>query len=42
MLRATHMYYRDKYHDYLKEANMDESLRPSIYKIDDIMLNLKS
>jgi hypothetical protein len=42
MLRATHMYYRDKYLEFLKESKMEETLCPSIYKIDEIMLNLKS
>lgn len=42
MLKATHMYYRDKYAEFLKEVRYEESLCPSIYKIDEIMLNLKS
>jgi hypothetical protein len=42
MLRCTHEYYRDKYTDFLKEAGYEEHLCPSIYKIDEIMLNLIS
>ena len=40
MLKSTYGYYRDKYNEFLKESKFEESLCPSIYKIDDIMLNL--
>jgi hypothetical protein len=42
MLKATHEYYKDKYTEFLKLRDFDESLCPSIYKLDEIMLNLNS
>jgi hypothetical protein len=42
MLKATHEYYRDKYNEFLSEGKFEEADCPSIYKIDEIMLNLKS
>ena len=42
MLKATYEYYRDKYNEFLVESKYEEQLCPSIYKIDEIMLNLQS
>lgn len=42
MLRATHMYYRDKYAQFLIASKYNDTLCPSLLKIDEIMLNLSS
>lgn len=42
MLKATYEYYRDKFKEFLALRQYDETLCPSIYKIDEVMLNLRS
>jgi hypothetical protein len=40
MLSKVHHYYKDKWFEFLKIREFDESLCPSIYKIDEILLDL--
>jgi hypothetical protein len=42
MLKITYQYYRDKYFEFLKHRQFDETLCPSMHKIDEIMLNIQS
>jgi hypothetical protein len=40
MMKITYQYYRDKYLEFLKHRHYDETLCPSMHKIDEIMLNI--
>jgi len=42
MMKITYQYYRDKYLEFLKHRQFDETLCPSMHKIDEIMLNIQS